>query len=328
MDRPIHHSSDTPTYVSDDESVVSDCESGVSGDEGTFSGAFLPAPQDGLRVRTRFVRSLLLNGLMPEVLSIAKNAHSSVMARARAQCFHIFARAAAELHEGRANVRFAWYGASGKEEIADIAQHGFGHAHCNGLRLSPLDCPLQRHAVKSSGVDSDGVRYLLLCSVIMGKTEVVPRGSNQRRPSSEEYDSGVDDLSAPKEYVIWSNRINTHVLPEYVLSFTLPSLKGNANIGGPLRPSSPWMPFPALISVLSKILRADQVAIIVKIRKDYTEMKISRHEMIQRVRNIAGDKLLVSIIRSFRAKKTPASFKANKGKQGQGERRARGQPVA
>lgn len=146
MDRPIHHSSDTPTYVSDDESVVSDCESGVSGDEGTFSGAFLPAPQDALRVRTRFVRSLLLNGLMPEVLSIAKNAHSSVMARARAQCFQIFARAVAELHEGRANVRFAWYGASGKEEIADIAQHGFGHAHCNGLRLSPLDSPLQRHA--------------------------------------------------------------------------------------------------------------------------------------------------------------------------------------
>ncbi|XP_027920987.1 probable inactive poly [ADP-ribose] polymerase SRO5 [Vigna unguiculata] len=326
MDRPIHHSSDTRTYVSDEESVVSDCESGVSGDEGTFSGAFVPAAEDGRHVRTRFVRSLALNGLRPEVLTIAKNAHSSVLARARAQCFQISARAVAELHGGHANVRFAWYGASGKEEIADIAQHGFGHAHCNGLRLSPLDCPLQ--SVKRSGVDSDGVRYLLLCSVILGKTEVVPHGSNQRRSSSEEYDSGVDDLLAPKEYVIWCNRINTHVLPEYVLSFTLPSLKGNVNIGEPLRPSSPWMPFPALVSVLSRILPADQVAIIVKIRKDYTELKISRHEMIQRVRNIAGDKLLVSIIRSFRAKKTPASSKANKGKQGPGERRARGQPVA
>jgi len=81
-------------------------------------------------------------------------------------------------------------------------------------------------SVKSSGVDSDGVRHLLLCRVILGKTEVVPRGSNQCRSSSEEYDSGVDDLLAPKEYVIWCNRINTHVLPEYVLSFTLPSLKG------------------------------------------------------------------------------------------------------
>jgi len=146
MDRPIHHSSDTRTYVSDEESVVSDCESGVSGDEGTFSGAFVPAAEDGRHVRTRFVRSLALNGLRPEVLTIAKNAHSSVLARARAQCFQISARAVAELHGGHANVRFAWYGASGKEEIADIAQHGFGHAHCNGLRLSPLDCPLQRHA--------------------------------------------------------------------------------------------------------------------------------------------------------------------------------------
>ncbi|ESW27424.1 hypothetical protein PHAVU_003G200500 [Phaseolus vulgaris] len=326
MDRPIHHSSDTPTYDSDEDSLVSDCESGVSGAEGTFSGAFVPAPEDGCRVHTRFVRSLTVNGLRPEVVTIAKNAHSSVMARARAQCFQVFARAAGELHEGQANVRLAWYGASGKEEIADIAQHGFGHAHCNGLRLSPLDYPLQ--SVKSSGVDSDGVRYLLLCSVILGKTEVVPRGSNQRRSSSEEYDSGVDDLLAPKEYVIWCNRLNTHVLPEYVLSFTLPSLKGNVNIREPLRPSSPWMPFPALISVLSRILPPAEVATIVKIRKDYTELRISRYEMIQRVRNIAGDKLLISIIKSFRAKKTPANFKANKGKEGQGERRVRGQPVA
>ncbi|CAJ1943866.1 unnamed protein product [Sphenostylis stenocarpa] len=319
MDRPIRDSSDTYTYVSDEESVVSDCESGVSGGEGPFSGGFVPAGDDGHHVQARFVRTLASNGLRPEVVAIGKNAHSSVMARARAQSFQVFARAVTELRDGHANVRFAWYGASGKDEIADIAQHGFGHAHCNGLRLSPLDCPLERHAVKSSGVDGDGVRYLLLCSVILGKTEVVPRGSNQCRSSSEEYDSGVDDLLAPKEYVIWCNRINTHVLPEYVLSFTLPSLKGNVNIGKPLRPSSPWMPFPALVSVLSKILPPAQVAIIVKIRKDYTELRISRYEMIQRVRNIAGDKLLISIIKSFRAKKTPASFKANKGKEGQGD---------
>jgi len=45
---------------------------------------------------------------------------------------------------------------------------------------------------------------------------------------------------------------------------------GNVNIREPLRPSSPWMPFPALISVLSKILPQAEVASIVKIRKDYT----------------------------------------------------------
>lgn len=82
-------------------------------------------------------------------------------------------------------------------------------------------------SVKSSVVDKDGLRHLLLCRVILGKTELVPRDSNQCRSSSEEFDSGVDDLSNPKEYVIWCNQINTHVLPEYVLSFRFPSpLKG------------------------------------------------------------------------------------------------------
>jgi hypothetical protein len=39
------------------------------------------------------------------------------------------------------------------------------------------------------------------------------------------------------------------------------------------------------------------------------EKKISRHELIQKVRLVAGDKLLVSVIKTFRAKKMPASFK-------------------
>lgn len=81
-------------------------------------------------------------------------------------------------------------------------------------------------SVKNSVVDKDGLRHFLLCRVILGRMEVVPPGSDQWRPSSEEYDSGVDSLQFPKEYIIWSNRINTHVLPEYVLSFKLASSKG------------------------------------------------------------------------------------------------------
>ncbi|KHN34314.1 Putative inactive poly [ADP-ribose] polymerase SRO5 [Glycine soja] len=205
-----------------------------------------------------------------------------------------------------------------KEEINDIIQHGFGHAHSNGLRLSPQDSPLE--SVKSSVVDKDGLRHLLLCRVILGKTEVVPRGSYQCRSSSQEFDSGVDDLSNPKEYVIWCNQINTHVLPEYVLSFRLPSpLKGIVKIGEPLRPSSPWMAFPALISMLSKILPPSEVASIAKFHKDYREKRISRHELIQKVRVIAGDKLLLSVIKSFRAKKIPANFKDDKAKEWQAD---------
>lgn len=44
---------------------------------------------------------------------------------------------------------------------------------------------------------------------------------------------------------------------------------GIVKIGEPLRPSSPWMAFPALISMLSKILPPSEVASIAKFHKDY-----------------------------------------------------------
>ncbi|XP_061366833.1 probable inactive poly [ADP-ribose] polymerase SRO5 [Gastrolobium bilobum] len=295
------------------ESIVSDCESCVSGGEAVdrhvFEERFVRLDEGGETdlIRRRFVRGLGSLGLKTEVVAIHKNACSTVMAQARVQSFQIFARAVARLRDGNANVKHAWYGASGTEEIADIIQHGFGPLNNNRLRLSPDNSPLE--SVKSSVVDKEGLRHLLLCRVILGRTELVPRGSQQCHPSSEEYDSGVDSVSAPKEYIIWSNRINTHVLPEYVLSFRLPSFKGDVEIEKPLRPSSPWMPFPTLMSVLSKILPQRDIALISKFQKDYREKKISRHELIQKVRLIAGDKLLVGVIKSFRAKKIPASFK-------------------
>ncbi|XP_027332833.1 probable inactive poly [ADP-ribose] polymerase SRO5 [Abrus precatorius] len=304
MERPIYNSLEKPPHDSapaaDQESEVSDCESVLStGETGFYEGGDL--------IRSRFVRGLGSHGLKPEVVAIRRNASSTVMAQARVQSFQIFASAVAKLRNGNANVKYAWYGASGKEEIADIIQHGFGPSKSHGLRLSPEDSPLE--SVKSSVVDKDGLRHLLLCRVILGRTEVVPRGSEQCHSSSDEYDSGVDDISDPKEYIVWCNRINTHVLPEYVLSFRLSSLKGHVKTGEPFRPSSPWMPFPTLISVLSKILPPPDIAFIAKFHRDYREKNISRHELIQKVRLIAGDKLLVSVIKSFRAKKMPASFK-------------------
>ncbi|WJX88665.1 hypothetical protein P8452_70728 [Trifolium repens] len=278
MDRPIHNlpeRSPSPyDSAGDDESVVSDCESVASG--GHVSERFV-RKTDGADVnfiRSRFVCGMSTQGLKVEAVSIRRNSCSTVMAQARVQSFQIFARAVAKLRHGNSNVKHA--------------------------------------CVKNSVVDKDGFRHLLLCRVILGRMEVVPAGSDQCRPSSEEYDSGVDSFSSPKEYIVWSNRINTHVLPEYVLSFKLASNKGHEKVGvaGQLmRPSSPWMPFPALISVLSKILPPSEIAFITKFHKEYREKKISRHELIQKVRLVAGDKLLVSVIKTFRAKKMPASFK-------------------
>lgn len=82
--------------------------------------------------------------------------------------------------------------------------------------------------MESLSVDEDGLRHLLLCRVILGKPEVVlPGNSEQYHPSSHEYDSGVDKLFAPKKYIVWSTHMNTHILPEYVISFRAPTcLKG------------------------------------------------------------------------------------------------------
>ena len=81
-------------------------------------------------------------------------------------------------------------------------------------------------SVKRCVADKDGVRHLLLCRVILGRSELVHPCAEQCNPSCEDYDSGVDSFSEPKKYIIWSSRMNTHVLPAYVISFRVPSLKG------------------------------------------------------------------------------------------------------
>lgn len=66
---------------------------------------------------------------------------------------------------------------------------------------------------------------MLLCSIVLGKMEVVSPYSGQCGPSSEEFDSGADDLVSPSKYFMWSVNATTHVLPLYVLCFR-PSDKG------------------------------------------------------------------------------------------------------
>lgn len=59
----------------------------------------------------------------------------------------------------------------------------------------------------------------MLCRVVLGNMELVHPGSEQCHPSSEEFDSGADNLISPRKYIVWSTHMNTHILPEYVISF-------------------------------------------------------------------------------------------------------------
>lgn len=70
--------------------------------------------------------------------------------------------------------------------------------------------------------DENGEQHVVLCQVITGASEVVKPPSEQFHPSSEHFDTGVDDLLAPKRLIVWSTHMNTHILPLYVVSFKLP----------------------------------------------------------------------------------------------------------
>lgn len=73
--------------------------------------------------------------------------------------------------------------------------------------------------MQSAVEDDDGQRHLLLCQVLLGNLEVVRPGSQQSHPSSSEFDSGVDKLVSPKKYIVWGTQMNTHILPQFVITF-------------------------------------------------------------------------------------------------------------
>ncbi|KAE9459278.1 hypothetical protein C3L33_08818, partial [Rhododendron williamsianum] len=131
-------------------------------------------------------------------------------------------------YRGDANVQYAWL-PSTKAAVASIIMYGLGRCgtsahqstHGFGVHLSPANCSIT--SARYCDVDENGMRYMLFCRVVMGNMELVPAGSKQSHPSNENFDSGVDDLQNPRNYIIWDMYKNTHIYPEYVVSFKVSS---------------------------------------------------------------------------------------------------------
>ncbi|CAL9244602.1 unnamed protein product [Arabidopsis halleri] len=238
-----------------------------------------------------------------QILSVLRNGFRTVGSRAKLKTFQIFQEAVQMKHGGDggggAKVKYGWCSVA-KQELKTILEYGFSEPLRNdgsfgrGLYLSPDNSPLD--CLKDSASESeDGMRFLLLCRVLLGKSENVPHGSTRSCPSSPEFDSGVDDLASPKKYIVWSTHMNTHVLPEFLVCIKAPFNLTRS----PKRLRSPWMAFPVLIKALSKFLPPSQILVIQKHYKDQQNRRITRSELIQRVRSITGDKLLVHIIKAF-----------------------------
>ncbi|XP_075660245.1 putative inactive poly [ADP-ribose] polymerase SRO2 [Castanea sativa] len=263
------------------------------------------------------LRGSFLMGMTPvakqtNVVAIHKNSSSSLTRRARFDSFRLFMEAVAEKCGGNAQERYAWFGGT-REELVEIVKHGFSHcgkpvhgqSYGVGVYLASAKYPMED--ALSSEVDEYGLKHILLCRVILGDMEVVSPGSNQFHPSSQKFDSGVDNLADPRRYIVWSAYMNSHIFPTYMISFKAPSLKHfqgllQANIprSNVLKPTTPWMSFPALITILSRFLDASKMALINKCYKDFRERKVRRQEFIRKLRIATGDKLLATIVKRHR----------------------------
>ncbi|KAK8502205.1 hypothetical protein V6N12_042702 [Hibiscus sabdariffa] len=194
-------------------------------------------------------------------------------------------------YRGTANVKHAWL-ASSKASLSTIMTHGL--APC-GLFAIP---------------------HLYGSGIHLAASEFT--NARQCLPSSEDVDSGVDDLQHPnfklssnsKGHSIGSGAYNVVL----VVNASLKGLQGclpvsagklgvinhqNSDSGGfkendPKRPKSPWMPFPMLFAAISnKITRMDmdQVSNHYEL---FRAKKITRDDFLKKLRLIVGGDYYIS----------------------------------
>ncbi|KAL0003041.1 hypothetical protein SO802_016822 [Lithocarpus litseifolius] len=252
------------------------------------------------------------------VVAIHKNSLSSLTRKARLESFQLFSEAVAEKCGGNANVRLGWFGGP-REEILGIVKHGFSHCgrrpvngQSYGVGVHLASTQFSIDGALSSDVDEDGLKHILLCRVIMGNMEVICPGSNQFHPSSQNFDSGVDNLLAPRRYIVWSANMNSHIFPTFVISFKVPSendfLSVQANVP---KPRTSLMTFSALISILSRFLNPSKMALIDKCYNDFRGHKITRPQFINWLRLTAGDGLLLEVLKRYTQERSKMRQNAN-----------------
>ncbi|KAJ0666395.1 putative poly(ADP-ribose) polymerase, catalytic domain, RST domain-containing protein [Helianthus annuus] len=244
---------------------------------------------------------------------------------------------------GNANVKYAWF-ASSTNAPSSIVAYGLGHdgpklgKYGYGVHLTAVDSA--QNSATICDVDEKGVRCMVLCRVILGNMELVFPGSKQFYPSDDCFDTGVDNLDNPNHYVVWNMNINTHIYPEYAVSFKIsPSAEDGNRVNlssrvttedaqGPSQidsssssklgnmsvekvpsvgssasraPKSPWMPFSKLFEAISDKVSPDDMKLVHILYESLKGKKTSREEFIRKLRLIVGDQILRSTISSLQS---------------------------
>ncbi|XP_044466151.1 inactive poly [ADP-ribose] polymerase RCD1-like isoform X2 [Mangifera indica] len=139
-------------------------------------------------------------------------------------------------YRGDPNVRYAWL-ATSKVALPMIMAYGLGlcgaytteSTYGIGVHLAAASYP--DTSANYCDVDENGVQHMVFCRVIMGNMEHLCPGTKRFHPSTEDFDSGVDDLQNPRHFVVWNMNVHTHVYPEFVVSFKIAS-NGEGNMVG------------------------------------------------------------------------------------------------
>lgn len=319
----------TESNSSEENDEDSDCESeseseaesnsSVSNQFGVFTGngMMVRVEEDAMefeRILKSFVLGMGSAAGDTNVVAVHKNSISGSTDRARFETFRVFSQAVAQKCGGNPNIKYAWYGGS-RDDIAEILLHGFtsgNYDECGRIQLVPVKLSL--NGALASNSDEDGLRHILLCRVILGKTELVPPGSEQVVPGSNEFDSGVDSLVNPRTYFVWSAFMNSHICPAYVVSFKAPSslkeyatitttqaatiasaiTQGTARYRKTVHSRRP-ITLPVLMAALTRFLPPREMAILVRLLNDFKARKISGEELKRKARLIAGDKLVAAM---------------------------------
>ncbi|XP_022860735.1 inactive poly [ADP-ribose] polymerase RCD1-like [Olea europaea var. sylvestris] len=190
-----------------------------------FNSAFKAVDSDA-------VRSMFLMGMSPlgkvEIVEISNCFNNMLQTR-----LELFKKQVeiTQMYRGDANVQYAWL-ASSKHTVPSIMMYGFGHGgpefktkYGHGAHLTAVNSAYA--SASYCDIDENGVQHMLLCRVILGNMEPLHPESQQWHPSDEIYDNGVDDLKNPSHYIVWNMNLNTHIYPEYVVSFRVsPGLEG------------------------------------------------------------------------------------------------------
>ncbi|WVZ87651.1 hypothetical protein U9M48_034257 [Paspalum notatum var. saurae] len=281
-----------------------------------------------------FVQDLFLSGMGPfatpnNLLRVYRYSPNDITAHCRLEAFERQIGSTKE-ERGDANVRYGWLG-SRKNNIVRILINGLGTTgkpgEKSGLSAGVYLSPVGRTftSVGLCDVDEKGVQYMLLCRVILGNMEAVEPGSHESFPTSEIYDSGVDDCLNPKCYVMWPSHLSTHLRLEYLVSFKLApeirnyliDLKGLWFHPSPKEvvvdisslqpvwceagqgPTSPWISFRDLFGLIQDKISPIARELLFHHYEDLKESKITREQMVKKMMILVGEKMLTEALKEL-----------------------------